>query len=147
MKQALLDTCNAIIQQKIEMMIHSIEAAKESRDNEEKSSAGDKYETGRAMSQMELEKFQVQLAKFQKIKSDLESINTELEHDKVKYGSVIESSNGRFFVAGALGKIDHEGKSYYAISLASPIGQALVDKKAGESYRLQGKEIKILSIQ
>ena len=60
---------------RIETANRDIQLAKESRDNETKSTAGDKYETGRAMVQFELEKNKVQLNKAIQLKNELSQIN------------------------------------------------------------------------
>ena len=54
-KAALVAQLLQHLEQNIAETEQAIASAKESRDNESKSSAGDKYETGRAMMQIELE--------------------------------------------------------------------------------------------
>jgi len=48
----------------------ALDFAKESRDNETKSTAGDKYETGRAMADIEVQKMDMQLAKHKQMLSE-----------------------------------------------------------------------------
>jgi transcription elongation GreA/GreB family factor len=45
-----------------------------------------------------------------------------------------------------LGKIEIEDEAIYCISLISPIGKALQNKKAGEKIDFQGKEILVTKI-
>ena len=52
-KKQLYDLCQAVVQQRIDTARHAMTAAQESANEEGKSSAGDKYETGRAMAQIE----------------------------------------------------------------------------------------------
>ena len=69
----------------------------ESLDSETKSSAGDKYETGRAMVQIELEKNQAQYNKFLKLKNELKQIDPIVIKSKIEYGSIVVTNNGNFF--------------------------------------------------
>jgi transcription elongation GreA/GreB family factor len=145
-KQAILTQIMAIIGERIDSAKQAIASAKESRDNETKSSVGDKYETGRAMMQMELEKNRVQLNKALKIKNELEQISPHKKYDKVEFGSLVLASNGIYFISTAIGKLVVEEKTIYSISLASPIGRLLYNQKAGDKFKFQGKEITILEI-
>ena len=56
LKEQILNQLLTQLDQKTETAKTAIESAKESRDNDTKSSAGDKFETGREMMQMEIDK-------------------------------------------------------------------------------------------
>ena len=146
LKQSILSKIMLIINERIDSAKQAIASAKESRDNETKSSVGDKYETGRAMMQMELEKNRVQLNKALKIKNELEQINLHKKYDRVEFGSLVHASNGTYFISTAIGKLVVEAKTIYSISMASPIGRLLHNKKAGDKFIFQGKEISILEV-
>ena len=60
-KQNILDKCFSSVSIRIENAEKAISRSKEASLNETKSSAGDKYETGKAMMQTEIEKAQMQL--------------------------------------------------------------------------------------
>ena len=63
LKGLIYNQLQEMLDRKIESAKKAIESAKEARDSDTKSSVGDKYETGRAMMQIELEKNEVQLNK------------------------------------------------------------------------------------
>lgn len=134
------------LSEKAETSRKAIASAKESRNNDTKSSAGDKYETGRAMMQMEIDKNQLQLSKILDQQKDISGIDNNKDYTKVEYGSLIETNSGRYFICVGLGKIIYENIEYYAISIASPIGQALKDKEVGSCVNFQGREIIIKHI-
>ncbi len=141
---------NEIIRQlddRISFLKQSIQAAKESRDNETKSSVGDKYETGRAMVQMELEKNQVLLNKTETLKSSLTKIAIYKPSKQVEFGSFVQTAQGQYFVAIPFGKVEVNGSPVFCISMASPIGQILVGKRVGDRVNFQGKEIEIQEIR
>ena len=62
-KQLILNQLHKILDQKMESLVHNISSAEESRDSNTKSSAGDKYETSREMTQIEIQKNVNQLSK------------------------------------------------------------------------------------
>lgn len=146
-KNNILIQINNILNEKIEAAQNAIASAKESRDNETKSSVGDKYETGRAMMQMELEKNRVQLNKALNLKNELEKINLHKINDKIEFGSLVITSSGNYFISIGIGKIKIDNKIYYSISQASPIGKAMQNKRANDKFIFQGKEITVIEIK
>lgn len=146
LKQAAFDYCQAAISKRIgtiEMVLKSLE---ESRNNESKSSVGDKYETGRAMLHLEEEKNKTQLAEALLAKSVLGSIHLEKTSNIVEIGSLVSTSSGKYFVAIGMGKMLIDKELIYGISLDSPIGQVLRDKKVGDQCSFNGRLIKIEAI-
>jgi len=125
---------------------HAIASAKESRNNDTKSSAGDKYETGRAMMQMEIDNNEMQLSKTRIQQEELFKIDLTRKYDQVSPGSLVITTNENYFISIAMGKISVSENNFYAISLASPIGMLLNHKKAGDKVSFQGKDIVILQI-
>lgn len=131
---------------KISTAKSAIASAIDSRDNETKSSVGDKFETGRAMMQLEQQKNEVQLAKAVSLKQTLQQIKIELKKEKGELGALVQTSNGTFLLSIGLGKIMVENQTLYAISMASPMGKVLFGKKTGDELMFQGKTIKILEV-
>ena len=145
-KQELVKKLVENLDKRISEIEVAIASAKESRDNESKSSAGDKYETGRAMMQIELENNGRQLEKTRLAKQDLEQLNVQELHTLVSQGSLVHTSQGIYFLSIGFGKLELAEQSYYAISLASPIGQALKHAKVGDGVSFQGKVMEVLRI-
>ena len=145
-KEQILKKIIETIDKQIEASKQAVSAAKESRDNESKCSAGDKYEVGRTMVQLELEKSRVLLNKSLKLKNELTQLDLKRKHERVNSGSLVITNQGNYFISIGVGKIEIENRLYYAISLASPIGEKLYGKSKGETLSFQGKEIEILEI-
>ena len=135
-----------LIEEKIENSSSALLSIKESRDSATKSSAGDKHETGRAMMQLELEKLEVQLNHALIQKKDLEKFDPKIIHEKVEFGSLVLSNQGNYFVSIGIGNMEIEGMKYFAISLASPIGQLINNRKVGDLIHFRGTDIKIEKI-
>jgi len=134
------------IDEKAAIVKSEIQLAIETRDNETKSNVGDKYETTREMMQLEIEKNMLQLNKYDLQKNELLKINIQKTHKKVELGSLVFTPENTYFISIGLGKIEIENEPVYCISLNSPIGKIIQDKKAGEKFNFQGKEIFITKI-
>lgn len=145
-KEQLFKQIISILDERIKMARIAINSAKDSRDNETKSSVGDKYETGRTLMQLEVEKNRVQLNKTEKLKLELLKIKLNKKFNSVEFGSLVISSQNSYFISTALGKIQVDGNSYFCISLASPIGKLMHTKKIGDKFNFQGHEISISNI-
>lgn len=134
------------LDRKIEVINKAIASAKDSRNNDTKSSAGDKYETGREMMQIEIEKNEVLLNQTAKQRKELARIDVTEEFNKVAFGSLVVADNGTYFISIGIGKIQIDDQVCYAISMASPIGALLKDKIIGDEVQFQGRKFAIKAI-
>lgn len=124
----------------------AIDATKEARNNDTKSSAGDKYETGREMMQIEIDKYEQQLGKIRQQQHELERLNMHAPCHKVEFGALVTTQQETYFISIGLGKLMIDGAAVFAISLASPIGMALKDKRVGDKVQFQAREIEIVGL-
>ncbi|MGZ2368636.1 hypothetical protein ACXR6G_02470 [Ancylomarina sp. YFZ004] len=134
------------LDRKIEVIREAIASAKDSRNNDTKSSAGDKYETGREMMQIEIEKNEVLLNQTAKQRKELARIDVSVEFNKVAFGSLVMTDKGTYLISIGIGKIQIDDQTCYAISLASPIGGLLKDKAVGDEVQFQGRTFVIKAI-
>jgi len=118
---------------------HAINEAQKASTDDTKSSAGDKYETGREMMQQETDRNMKQLNETNKLKVALNKINTTVVADIVDTGSVVQTNNGNFYIAVSAGILIVGKEKYYAISPGSPIGLRLMGQKAGGEVKLNDK--------
>lgn len=112
-----------------------------------KSSAGDKHEVGRAMVQQELDKLEEQRAKLIALQQELARVPLERNFEQVAFGSLVITDHGNYFVAIGLGRIEVDDALCFAISLASPIGQALKDKRVGDEVLFNGGSITVRELR
>lgn len=129
------------VQQQITLLQSAIQSIEESRNNETKSSVGDKYETGRAMMQQELFRKQEQLQQAIEIKMQLNSLEPAISHATIQLGSLVKTTQGYYYISVGLGRIIVDKATYFAISTLSPLGQLLVGKQKGEKIEFRGKKI------
>ncbi|GGG62157.1 3-oxoacyl-ACP synthase [Hymenobacter glacieicola] len=139
--------CLAYVQERIEACQAAIDAAQESANSETKSSAGDKYETGRAMAQNERDRNAVQLQQARQLLAEVQRINPDLPCDTVRPGALVATSMGRFYISISAGKLTVDGQDYFAVSGAAPVAAALSGKRAGEQAVFNGKPVQIRGIQ
>ena len=145
-KVKLHDRCVQQVNQRISHIEEAMRNAQASANEETKSSAGDKYETGRAMMHLEKEKLSSQLQEVSKMKMALDQINPEKKQVSVELGSLVLTSAAKYFIAVSLGQIKIDGEAYFAISPASPIGRSMFGKVKGEAFEFAGKQVQILEI-
>lgn len=145
-KISLHQACLQRVQQAIALALKAMEDAQNAANQETKSSVGDKYETGRAMMQLEKEKYAQQLVQAQDLHQQLERLNPQQQSTQIQLGSLIRSNEGLYYLSVSLGKLIHEGKTVFVLSAASPLGQVLLGKKAGEKIVFQGRNISILEL-
>lgn len=146
-KIKLYELCVAFVEQRIASSQKAIEHAQLAANEETKSSAGDKYETGRAMMQLEIEKQSVQLGEAMKLKQVLSLINPEKTTDTIQSGSLIFTDQGNFYISISAGKLEVQGNMYFAVSPVSPIGALLMGKKSGDAVQLNRKTFTIRKIE
>ncbi len=145
-KQQLHQLCAEQILARIKDAETAIAEARKASENDTKSSAGDKYETGRAMMQQEIDLNSRQLLEARKMQAQLQQINPDTINNLAQTGSLVETNQGDFYLAVSAGALFINGKKYYAISVASPMGLQLKGKQVGESFKLNNKEFKILKV-
>ena len=145
-KQQLYQIVSEQILQRINDAETAIAEARKASENDTKSSAGDKYETGRAMMQQEIDLNSRQLLEARKLQALLQQINADTTHNVAQTGSLVTTNQGDFYLAVGSGALFINGKKYFAISAASPIGLQLKGKKIGESFMLNGMKFEILNV-
>ncbi|MGB4776154.1 MAG: 3-oxoacyl-ACP synthase [Daejeonella sp.] len=146
-KKQLYEYCLAYVEQRIQTARNAIDASRESANDDTKSSAGDKYETGREMMQQEINRNQVQLNEAQKLKEILNRLSVEKSESIIRNGSLVVTNQGAFYIAVSCGQIVIDGKSYFAISSQSPIGIKFMGQKSGAAFHFNEKKFKILDVQ
>jgi len=146
-KKALFNLCMAYVEVRIAASTEAIRSAQQSAGEETKSSAGDKYETGREMMQQETNRNMAQLTEANKLKIALGQVAVDAPpHATVQPGSLVITNNGKFYVAISAGSLVIDNETYFAVSMASPIGRQFQGKKIGDNFSLNDKAYVIQTI-
>ena len=146
-KQKLFIHCCELIKIQVEQAQQAMDLAQQDANNETKSSAGDKYETGRAMAQLDKERHATRKAMALQSLHRLQSIDLSQVSDTISTGSLVTTNTGIYFISIGLGKITLENQTFTVISADSPLGQALLGLEEDEELQFRGKAITIRSIE
>jgi len=145
-KQQLYAHCQQWVDNKIALAQSEINAAQAAANEETKSSVGDKYETGRAMAQLEIERFTQQLIENEKLLNRLQELKEVQARDRIVPGSLVHTSQGYFYVSVSLGIIESDGYHFYCISPEAPLGSALLGKRVGDQVTINGRSFQIMTV-
>lgn len=145
-KAAVIAQLRTVLEQRAAALQAELSATLEARNSDTKSSAGDKHEVGRAMVQQELDQLEGRLAGIRSMQQELARVPMDRVHEQVGFGSLVTTDQGTYFIAIGLGAVEAKDGTCYAISLASPIGQALRGRRTGEVINVNGRAIRILSV-
>jgi hypothetical protein len=142
LKRWALDT----IGERITASRAAIDQAQQAANQEEKSSAGDKYETGRAMGHLQKDMYGRALAESIKELATLHAVKTDALYTVPGPGAFVRAEGMAIFIAAGLGKQQWEGQTIFFLSPIAPLARALHDKKPGDSVVFNGAAILILEI-
>ena len=146
-KQRLHTLCLTYAEKRIHAAQQAVQFFQAAANEETKSSAGDKYETGRAMAQLEIEKNSAQLAEAQKLKQRLLQLDPAKRSGHIQSGSLVTTSQGNFYIAISAGQFTLEDENYFAISPSSPLAQKLLGRNLGEQFGFNGRDFLIRGIE
>lgn len=137
-KHKVYNKCLEVVEDKITVAYKAVDAAKQAANEEERSTAGDKYDTARAMSHINQDMFGKQLSEVLKLKQHLVQTSFESELNAVQSGAIVTTNTGVYFIAASVGAIVVEGKQIMVISPISPIAQQMLGKGVGEQVVFNG---------
>ena len=146
LKKATYEHLLTIVIQKINTAEEEIESARTSIVEDTKSSAGDKYETGREMMQAELTRNNVNLSKALTLKKELVRLNLQTKQEQASQGSMVMTNNGIYFLSIGIGEVNVNDQKIYCISAISPIGELIKGRRNGDTVTFRGKKITIQEI-
>ncbi|WP_336837431.1 MULTISPECIES: 3-oxoacyl-ACP synthase [Sphingobacterium] len=147
-KGEILDMALKRTQERITMIESALETARDSSNDDTKSSAGDKYETSREMIQQDINRYQKQLLEANKDLQQLISIESLPNDvmDVARLGTLVQTNVGLYLIATSIGAVKIGTNNIFVISPASPIGQLLIGKKIGDSFVFNNVNQKVIAI-
>lgn len=145
-KQALKQAGLDLIAQRMAHTRLQMEEAQQAANQEEKNSAGDKYETARAMGHLQKEMYARQLAEQAKEQAALNAVNVDRLYDTPTTGVVVQCDTITFFIAAGLGKQVINSKTVLFLSPQAPLAQQLLRKKAGDNFVFNGLQVIIADL-
>lgn len=143
-KEQLLQHCLSEVEERITTNSQILERLQDSLTQETKSSAGDKFETSRAMLQIDIDRHQGLMIKAKAMRQKLSVLSIE-PSEVVREGSLVITDKNNFFISVAIGKVILSD-TYYVISLASPIGQKMKNGRAGDTITFNNLTKRIVAV-
>ena len=147
LKEELYNQCLNYVKTRMDAAQQGIDEAQQASKDDTKSSAGDKYETGRAMMQQETDRNMAQLNEANKLKVALNHINPTITSNVADTGSIVKTNNGNFYLAISAGVLNVGGEMYMAISPASPIGIKMKGLKVGDGFEVNNRKYQISIVE
>ena len=145
-KISLQKKCIAILEERICSIRLAMQEAQLAANSEEKSSAGDKYETSRAMSHLEKDMQASRLSASLKELENLRLINCNKIFDSVQRGSFVKCDKAAYFIAGGFGKLLFGSQTIFLVSPNAPIALKLAGKKPGDIVEINNQKLTIIEI-
>lgn len=146
LKKQVIDALEKELEERMELIAQSYNDAIESRNEDTKSSAGDKYETGREMIQQEIDTMSLRMREIRAMQNELNILPVKEESAVVISGSLVQMNSGIYFLGLSLGKIEVNNECVYAISTHSPLGKMILNRRVGDKIDLNQGSHEILSI-
>lgn len=145
-KKTLFEACKNMLLQRIADGEKAMLDAQEAANSEEKSSMGDKYETGRAMSQLARDMSAKQVFENKQELNNLLKLENTKTDKTIVQGSVLMANGKVFYIAVGLGVIDFNGMQVTVLSPKAPLANLMLGKKAGDTFDLNKKQFAIEKI-
>jgi hypothetical protein len=145
-KQVILSKAKTLLQQKQLELMAMLTDLNDGLANDTKSSAGDKYETSRAMSQQEIDKVAVQLRETKRQLALLPLLESKASTPAIENGSLVKTKASCFYIGLPIGRLEVENELVYCISPTAPIAQKLLGLKVDDPCEMAGAFHKILEI-
>jgi transcription elongation GreA/GreB family factor len=145
-KEKIFQHVRSLLEQRLHNAQAAMEAAQASANDQGKSSAGDKYETARAMGQLDREMHATQWKKAEQELLFFDRIAHLPAAQRIGPGALVQTDSAWYLVAVSVGFFEVEGQRIGGISAQSPLGQQLQGKAVGEQVAWGQQRYIILSV-
>ncbi|MFC5626075.1 hypothetical protein [Algoriphagus winogradskyi] len=146
-KEKVYQTAIAQVKEKINLLKAERKAINDGILEDTKSSAGDKFETGRETMSRDLMTVENQLkqanfefdelCRFQAIKEPSATIQE---------GSLVQVGSDQYLISISLGQVNVDGQKLFMLSKSSPLGEILVGRKKGDQVEFRGRNLTITEL-
>jgi hypothetical protein len=138
-KSRLLNELKHRLDERMQIAHAAMQAAQEAANSEEKSSAGDKYETARAMSQIERDRHAQQYEIARQERLVLDRIERQGTPERGSLGALLKTTAGWYHLSVSAGALTVDGVPVLVVSPQSPLGQVLLGKGVGDQFAFRGR--------
>jgi len=143
-KDKIYQTAIAQVKEKISLLSQERKAINDGILEDTKSSAGDKFETGRETMSADLMTVENQLKQANQVFDELCRLQSIKNiSPTVQEGSLVQLGQDNYLISVGLGQVSVEGEKYFLLSKDSPLGEILLGNKKGDKVEFRGKSILI----
>lgn len=146
LKEKIQQEVKQKISDKINICESKMKSLYESKTADTKSSAGDKFETSRAMIQIE----ESQVQKQYKEAKDMAAMHVQnlriITEAVIDLNSLVVANQMIFYISVSLGKLTLEDTTIFCISEKAPIAKRLIGKRIGEHIQLNDQDLEIKEV-
>ena len=146
LKLRLRNHCIEQLRGRLDVTEQLITRAQDAANSEGKSSAGDKYETARSMSQLEKQMYQKQAQQLRNELSVVTAIDLSRSGGVVARGSLVYTGKVMIFVCAGLGKQLVDSATVLFISQDAPLFRLIAGKTIGDQFMLSRQLLIITEI-
>jgi len=125
---------------------NQIAALAEDAQNDAKSSAGDKHETGLAMMHLEQEKLNSKLSQLLQLEHSAKQLPEEKTINKVTLGSVVKTNHAVFYIGVPIQSFVYQNETVICVSAQAPLIQKILNKEIHSEINFNNLTYKILEI-
>ncbi len=111
-----------------------------------KSTAGDKHDTERAMTHMEMATLSQQVDAEKRLLHELDALERQPSQEIVGPGCIVRTQRHNLFIGLAFGNVVVENWPVTGISVQSPLGKELLDLGKGETCSVNGMAHTVVEI-
>jgi len=144
-KEKLLGQCREVVEKKIQILQTELSHLTQAKAEDTKSSAGDKYETGREMVNGEMNKL---LGQMSGLKRSLATLNNlpQATSEHVSHGCLVKTQSDWIYIAISLGQMQVAKEKILVMSPAAPLAALLMGAKKGDSVNFRDNIYQIITI-
>ncbi len=146
-KHEILLAISAQLAEKKQRLIQDAADLSEAIAQDDKSSAGDKYETSREMSQQELDKVNASIADNKRFETLVNQFLALPNSTKIQAGSLVQTTEFLLLFGLPLGSLKINETTVIGIGASAPLAQQLLGKTAGDYITFQGTQLSIISVE
>ncbi len=146
-KTAVHEYCLQLVRERIEGLELQLADLTESAANETKSTAGDKYETARAMLHIEQDQVRRQMRENRSILATLEAIDPLRSNQRIGPGSLACLNGDWYYFGASLGRQDIGGMQIIAVSMLAPLSGKLKGLGIGETASVNGRSYQVEALR
>lgn len=146
-KNKVFQAAIKLLEERKSLLADELDSLQTSIKEDTKSSAGDKYETGREMMRQEIDKVESQLNQNKILLQEIDHLyKTDKESSQIREGTLLSWGEDLLFISASIGELRVDDKKVFLLSKNSPLGQALIGKTKGQEVSFRGKSQTIRAV-